>query len=43
MSNTVVLPDKGAKKSSSKPERPPFKVKDLSLAGWGRNEIRLAQ
>ena len=24
-------------------ERPPFKVKDLSLASWGRNEIRLAE
>jgi adenosylhomocysteinase len=23
--------------------REPFKVKDLSLAGWGRNEIRLAE
>ena len=24
-------------------ERPPFKVADLSLAAWGRNEIRLAE
>ncbi len=24
-------------------ERPPFKVRDLSLAPWGRNEIRLAE
>ena len=24
-------------------ERPPFRVRDLSLAGWGRNEIRLAE
>src|SRR5690606_37991665 len=24
-------------------DRPPFKVKDLSLAGWGREEIRLAE
>ena len=24
-------------------ERPPFKVRDLSLAEWGRNEIRLAE
>jgi adenosylhomocysteinase len=24
-------------------ERPPFKVKDLSLAAWGREEIRLAE
>ncbi|MGH7461669.1 MAG: adenosylhomocysteinase, partial [Longimicrobiales bacterium] len=23
--------------------RPPFKVKDLSLAEWGRKEIRLAE
>ena len=24
-------------------ERPPFKVADLSLHEWGRNEIRLAE
>jgi adenosylhomocysteinase len=31
------------KKSSAETKRPPFKVKDLSLAEWGRNEIRLAE
>ena len=24
-------------------DRPAFKVRDLSLAAWGRNEIRLAE
>ena len=24
-------------------DRPPFKVRDLSLAEWGRKEIRLAE
>ena len=43
MSNTVVLPNKGARKAASQAERPPFKVKDLSLAAWGRNEVRLAE
>ena len=43
MSNTVAMPDKGAKKAGTSHERPAFKVKDLSLAGWGRNEIRLAE
>src|SRR5438105_11655369 len=33
-----------ASKTKSKPtDRPPFKVKDLSLAEWGRKEIRLAE
>ncbi len=27
----------------SRPARPPFRVADLSLAAWGRNEIRLAE
>ncbi|MBM4185142.1 MAG: adenosylhomocysteinase [Gemmatimonadetes bacterium] len=40
MSNTAVLP-KG--RSKRKAERLSFKVKDLSLAAWGRNEIRLAE
>jgi adenosylhomocysteinase len=31
------------KKKSSSAERPPFKVADLSLAEWGRKEIRLAE
>jgi adenosylhomocysteinase len=39
MSHTAVLP-KGHKK---KAERLSFKVKDISLAAWGRNEIRLAE
>jgi adenosylhomocysteinase len=30
-------------KTSSTTERPPFKVADLSLAEWGRKEIRLAE
>ncbi|HEX7938354.1 MAG TPA: adenosylhomocysteinase, partial [Gemmatimonadaceae bacterium] len=30
-------------KSASKTARPPFKVADLSLADWGRKEIRLAE
>src|SRR3982750_458133 len=29
--------------STGKTDRPPFKVKDLSLAEWGRKEIRLAE
>src|SRR5919199_1326008 len=29
--------------ASSATDRPPFKVADLSLAEWGRNEIRLAE
>ena len=31
------------KTQSSNPDRPPFKVADLSLAEWGRKEIRLAE
>src|SRR3954447_13748925 len=31
------------KKKSSSADRPSFKVKDLSLAEWGRKEIRLAE
>jgi adenosylhomocysteinase len=34
---------RGKKSDGSKSDRPPFKVKDLSLAQWGRNEIRLAE
>ena len=40
MSDTAVIP------RNEKPdvtERPPYRVKDLSLAEWGRNEIRLAE
>jgi len=40
MSHTAVLP-KGRAKNPS--ERLSFKVKDLALATWGRNEIRLAE
>ena len=40
MSQTAVMPKRGAKKTEA---RLPFKVKDLSLAAWGRNEIRLAE
>jgi len=44
MSNTAVLPDKSAKKRDARPRAAlDFKVKDLSLAAWGRNEIRLAE
>ncbi|MDH3207823.1 MAG: adenosylhomocysteinase [Gemmatimonadota bacterium] len=39
MSDTAVL----SKKSVPATDRPPYKVKDLSLAEWGRNEIRLAE
>jgi adenosylhomocysteinase len=39
MTDTAVLPEGTATAS----ERPAFKVKDLSLAAWGRNEIRLAE
>jgi adenosylhomocysteinase len=39
--STVMQRDKKASNSSTK--RPPFKVADLSLAEWGRKEIRLAE
>jgi adenosylhomocysteinase len=39
MSDTAVLPEE----SMSATERPQYKVKDLLLAAWGRNEIRLAE
>jgi len=39
MSDTAVL----SEDTTTATERPPFKVKDLSLAKWGRNEIRLAE
>jgi adenosylhomocysteinase len=39
--STVVQREKKA--TSAKTDRPPFKVKDLSLAEWGRKEIRLAE
>ena len=41
MSETAVLP--GEQKTETGADRPPFKVKDLSLAEWGRKEIRLAE
>ena len=40
MTDTAVLPEDA---STTGTERPPFKVADLSLATWGRNEIRLAE
>ena len=40
MSDTAVLPEKN---TAQAPGRPAFKVADLSLADWGRKEIRLAE
>jgi adenosylhomocysteinase len=40
MTATAVRPDK---KAATSTDRPPFKVADLSLAEWGRKEIRLAE
>ena len=40
MSETAVL---SPTRAAALEERPPFKVKDLSLAEWGRKEIRLAE
>jgi adenosylhomocysteinase len=42
MSNTATLPDAPTITSPGE-ERPLYKVRDLSLAEWGRNEIRLAE
>jgi adenosylhomocysteinase len=39
MTSTVAAPAK----TKATTDRPPFKVRDLSLAEWGRNEIRLAE
>ncbi len=39
MSDTAVMPEA----TGTATERPRFKVADLSLAAWGRNEIRLAE
>ena len=39
--STVMQREKKA--TSSKTDRPPFKVRDLGLAEWGRKEIRLAE
>ena len=39
---TTVTPERSQKKGAAQ-NRPPFKVKDLSLAEYGRNEIRLAE
>jgi adenosylhomocysteinase len=36
-------PRREAPRTQSNPDRPPFKVADLSLAEWGRKEIRLAE
>ncbi len=40
MSDTAVLPEE---RTTPDEDRPPYRVKDLSLAAWGRNEIRLAE
>ena len=41
MESSVLTQDQNAETSGA--ERPPFKVADLSLAEWGRKEIRLAE
>jgi adenosylhomocysteinase len=41
MSDTAVLPNQPSTPRDA--ARPSFKVADLSLAAWGRNEIRLAE
>ena len=41
MSTTVTTEARQAANENA--ARPPFKVRDLSLAEWGRNEIRLAE
>ncbi|MEX2467064.1 MAG: adenosylhomocysteinase [Gemmatimonadota bacterium] len=43
MTNTTTLPNQRETTSATGTDRPPFKVKDLSLAEWGRDEIRLAE
>jgi adenosylhomocysteinase len=40
MSDTALLPEQPSTRGG---DRPVFKVADLSLASWGRNEIRLAE
>ena len=40
MSDTATLPEQSTPTIDA---RPPFKVADLSLAAWGRKEIRLAE
>ena len=42
MMTTAVITEH-AFEASKKAGREPFKVKDLSLADWGRKEIRLAE
>ena len=41
MTDTATLPNPTGTRDAT--ERPPFKVKDLALAEWGRKEIRLAE
>ena len=41
MTDTAVLTE--AEKTATGVDRPPFKVRDLSQAEWGRKEIRLAE
>ena len=51
MTSTAVMPEKTTAKTAAMPEKTvtdkkdglQFKVADLSLAEWGRNEIRLAE
>ncbi len=40
---SAVMPQAGETTAEPSTERLPFKVADLSLAEWGRNEIRLAE
>jgi adenosylhomocysteinase len=42
MTDTALLTEEQLETSTGQ-DRPPFKVKDLSLAEWGRKEIRLAE
>ncbi len=41
MSDTALLNEDAIESGAAK--RPPFKVRDIDLAGWGRKEIRLAE
>ncbi|MDZ7779134.1 MAG: adenosylhomocysteinase [Gemmatimonadota bacterium] len=43
MTDTATLPSPDTTASSVGSDRPPFAVKDLSLAEWGRKEILLAE
>ena len=43
MSTATVAESLGASSLTTAADRPAFKVRDLSLAEWGRKEIRLAE